>query len=160
MPACGHPRAPSASSSNFLELSPIDCLPLLHQLLNDPSKHRSQSLEMSSGAACNQELDIFTCTLQTCCREQGYVVYAPAIASNITYLVIFAVFFCIQTGLGLRYKTWGFLIGMSSGMILEVRLRESSLASCTRVTDGILRSLGMVGDTHSVRTRSISASSF
>ena len=69
---------------------------------------------------CNYNLDLDNCTLQTCCYEQGYVEYAPVLGGNAAYLAIFAIFLCLQTGIGLFYRTWGFWIGMVCGLILEI----------------------------------------
>ena len=69
---------------------------------------------------CNYNLDLDSCTIQTCCYKQAYVQYAPTLAGNAVYLAIFCIFFCLQTGLGLYYRTWGFLVGMFCGLILEI----------------------------------------
>lgn len=71
-------------------------------------------------AACNHDLDIFTCTLETCCRAQGYVHYAPALGPTVAYLAIFAAFGILQLGLGVWGRTYGFAIGMVCGLLLEV----------------------------------------
>ncbi|KAL6720042.1 phospholipid-translocating ATPase rsb1 [Lecanora helva] len=69
---------------------------------------------------CNYDLDLDSCTLQTCCYEQGYVEYPPVLGGNAAYLAIFAILLCFQTGIGLFYRTWGFWIGMVCGLILEI----------------------------------------
>ena len=69
---------------------------------------------------CNYNLDLDSCTLQTCCYAQGYVEYAPVLGGNAAYLAIFAIFLGFQTGIGLFYRTWGFWIGMVCGLILEI----------------------------------------
>lgn len=46
--------------------------------------------------------------------------YIPTLAGNATYLGIFALLFVAQTYLGIRYKTWGFMIGMLAGIALEL----------------------------------------
>ena len=69
---------------------------------------------------CNYDLDIDTCTLQTCCFSQGYIDYPPVLGGNAAYLAIFVIFFCLQAGIGFFYRTWGFLVGMTCGLLLEV----------------------------------------
>lgn len=69
---------------------------------------------------CNYDVDLNSCTLQTCCFKQGYVEYPPELAGNVAYLAIFAIFLCLQTGIGLYYRTWGFWTGMVCGLILEI----------------------------------------
>lgn len=71
-------------------------------------------------AACNDALDMNSCTLQTCCWQQAYVQYPPDLGASAAYLGIFAAFLFIQFGLGTLYRTWGFWIGMVCGLILEV----------------------------------------
>lgn len=66
--------------------------------------------------SCSNTISINDCTLETCCRQQGYVHYAPNFAATVAYLVIFAIFLFAQVGLGLVYRTWGFIIGMSCGL--------------------------------------------
>lgn len=76
---------------------------------------------MSSGAACNPSLGVYSgCTLEVCCRAQSFLSYAPNLAQNATYLAIFAVLLIMQTIMGLRFRTWGYVIGMFCGLILEV----------------------------------------
>ena len=94
-------------------------LPRLHQL--------SLSLNLRKGvrrtctmAACNNDINIDSCTLQTCCWTQGYVQYAPNLGASVGYLAIFAAFLFAQFGLGIFYRTWGFWIGVVCGLILEI----------------------------------------
>lgn len=60
------------------------------------------------------------CTIQTCPLEWAYLDYFPTYAGNLAYLVIFALLLVLQTGLGAWYRTWGFLVGMICGLLLEV----------------------------------------
>jgi hypothetical protein len=64
------------------------------------------------------ELD--SCTLSTCSLIWGEIQYQPSFSANLAYLIIFAVLLLAQAVLGWMYRTWGFLIGMSCGLILEV----------------------------------------
>ncbi|KAJ5628486.1 RTA1-domain-containing protein [Penicillium lividum] len=61
-----------------------------------------------------------SCTLATCLITEAYVYYVPSLAGNAFYLALFAVFLVIQLGLGVRYKTWGFLAGLFGGLVLEI----------------------------------------
>lgn len=45
--------------------------------------------------------------------------YRPTIAGNVTYLAIFAFFLIVHAFLGIRYKTWGVLIGTTCCFICE-----------------------------------------
>lgn len=71
-------------------------------------------------ADCDPNLDIFTCTLETCCWQQAYVQYPPNLGGSVAYLIIFALFLVAQFGIGIFYRTWGFWIGMVCGLVLEV----------------------------------------
>jgi hypothetical protein len=57
------------------------------------------------------------CTLATCSiKEYGQIDYIPSLAGNVIYLAIFAAILIVQCIQGIRYKTWGFLVGMFVGM--------------------------------------------
>jgi len=60
------------------------------------------------------------CTLDTCPITEAYVYYVPSLAGNAFYLALFAIFLVLQLGLGIRYKTWGFLAGLFGGLVLEI----------------------------------------
>ena len=60
------------------------------------------------------------CTLATCSRAQSFLNYSPNLAGNVLYLALFAAILIAQTGLGLWLRTWSFLAGMFSGLVLEV----------------------------------------
>lgn len=46
--------------------------------------------------------------------------YLPSLVGNAFFLAYYGAFLIPQVFLGIRYKTWGFLIGMISGLTLEV----------------------------------------
>ncbi|KAK1754462.1 sphingoid long-chain base transporter RSB1 [Echria macrotheca] len=50
----------------------------------------------------------------------GFMSYFPSLAGNAAFAAVFGVCLLTQLFLGFRYKTWGFMICMSGGMILEV----------------------------------------
>lgn len=60
------------------------------------------------------------CTLQTCSLLQAHYQYLPSLAGNALYAGIFGILLLIQIFLGFRYRTWGFLVGMFGGLVLEV----------------------------------------
>ncbi|KAF2666085.1 RTA1-domain-containing protein [Microthyrium microscopicum] len=60
------------------------------------------------------------CTLQTCPLECAQVEFLPSLGGNATYAAILGILLIAQIGLGVFYRTWGFLIGMICGLILEV----------------------------------------
>ena len=60
------------------------------------------------------------CTLETCSLAQSNFLYLPSLGGNVFYVILFSLLLVVQCFLGLRYRTWGFLIGMSGGLSLEV----------------------------------------
>jgi hypothetical protein len=61
-----------------------------------------------------------TCTVQTCPIQCAEVTYLPTLAGNATYAAIFGILLIAQVTLGFWYRTWGFMVGMSCGLLLEV----------------------------------------
>lgn len=65
------------------------------------------------------------CTLCTCPLKVdgiliGMMEYVPDLGGNIFFSVLFGICLLFQLYLGFRNKTWGYLIGMGGGLILEV----------------------------------------
>lgn len=60
------------------------------------------------------------CTLDTCPMACAQMDYRPNFAGNIIFAAIFGLLFVVQLGLGIKYKTWGFRVGMICGLLLEV----------------------------------------
>lgn len=60
------------------------------------------------------------CTLSTCPLSEANLSYDPSLAGNVFYTVLFALVLLLQVGLGIRYRTWGFLIAMFMGLVLEI----------------------------------------
>ena len=56
------------------------------------------------------------CSVQAC----GQISYIPNLAGNTLYTAIFAVLLLAQLFLCIRHKTFGFLVGMFGGVVLEV----------------------------------------
>jgi hypothetical protein len=60
------------------------------------------------------------CTLQTCSLKCAQVEFLPTVAGNTLYAVLLALILIAQVGLGVWYRTWGFMAGMFCGLVLEV----------------------------------------
>lgn len=65
--------------------------------------------------------NVTACTPETCSLEEyGQIHYIPTLAGNASYLGIFALLFILQAGIGMCYKTWGYMAGMLGGLALEI----------------------------------------
>lgn len=71
-------------------------------------------------ANCNLAIPNYLCTLDTCCLAQSPFQYRASFGGNLAFTIIFGVFLIPQIALGVYYKTWGFMVGMIMGLILEV----------------------------------------
>ena len=61
------------------------------------------------------------CTYATCpVKEFGQLHYIPSLAGNAFYLAIFSLGLLSQIGLGIHYRTWGYLVAMIGGTGLEI----------------------------------------
>lgn len=60
------------------------------------------------------------CTLQTCDLTLGQLDYIPNLAGNTLYAALFGLFIIAQIGLGVRYKTWGYMTALICGLVLEI----------------------------------------
>lgn len=60
------------------------------------------------------------CTVTTCPLSCAQVEYLPTLTGNVVYAVGFSLLLIAQLALGIKYKTWGFMVGMICGLILEV----------------------------------------
>ncbi|CZT16024.1 related to RTA1 domain protein [Ramularia collo-cygni] len=60
------------------------------------------------------------CTVGTCSLLLAHLTYIPSLLGNLTYLTIFAIILLVQLYLGIRHKTWGYLVGMVGGLALEI----------------------------------------
>jgi hypothetical protein len=60
------------------------------------------------------------CTLTTCSILQAQYTYDPSLSANAILASIFGLLLLIQLVLGIYYRTIGFSIAMSSGLILEI----------------------------------------
>lgn len=60
------------------------------------------------------------CTLSTCPMALANFSYIPNLAGNTLYLAIFALVLLPQLFLGIKGRTWGFMISMVVGIVLEI----------------------------------------
>ena len=60
------------------------------------------------------------CTLDICSMDYAQMSYVPSLVGNSIYLGLFGAILITQISLGIIYKTWGFMIGMICGLILEI----------------------------------------
>jgi hypothetical protein len=60
------------------------------------------------------------CTLSTCPVEIAQMPYAPNLAGNVLYMSIFSVCLVVNIGIGAWHRTWGYLVSMVFGCVLEV----------------------------------------
>lgn len=60
------------------------------------------------------------CTLDTCPASLGFVGYRPTMVGNALFAAIYAIMLIAQVGLGIKGKTWTYLVAMSLGLVLEV----------------------------------------
>lgn len=58
------------------------------------------------------------CTLQTCDLSRSYFDYPPLLPAAVAYLVYFGIFLVTQISLGFWYKTWSFLAGTLSYLVV------------------------------------------
>lgn len=63
---------------------------------------------------------VASCTVATCSLLEGQVEYQPSLGGNAFYVAIFAIALVCQLVLGIRYRIWGFLVGMFCGLVLEI----------------------------------------
>ncbi|TAQ89123.1 hypothetical protein B7494_g2515 [Chlorociboria aeruginascens] len=60
------------------------------------------------------------CTLQTCDLSMANFNYLPSVAGNAIFAVIFGLLIIGQVFLGVRYRTFGYMVAMLCGLILEI----------------------------------------
>jgi len=60
------------------------------------------------------------CTLDTCDLSLSSFLYRPTIAGNAIFAGIFVICIIGQLFLGIKHKTWGYMVAMLFGLALEV----------------------------------------
>ena len=65
-------------------------------------------------------VDKHDCNNDICSIEYGEITYLPSLGGNIAYLAIFSILLAIHLIIGIRRRTWTFLIGIACGLVLEI----------------------------------------
>ncbi|KAH7356874.1 RTA1 like protein-domain-containing protein [Rhexocercosporidium sp. MPI-PUGE-AT-0058] len=60
------------------------------------------------------------CTLQTCDLSMASFLYIPTLPGNALFAAIFGIYLVAQIFLGIKHKTWGYMVAMVLGLLLEV----------------------------------------
>ena len=60
------------------------------------------------------------CTVDACPIELSVYGYRPTLPGSATLIALYALCMFIQMGLGIRYKTWGFMVAMVLGCLGEI----------------------------------------
>ncbi|KAH6722146.1 RTA1 like protein-domain-containing protein [Leptodontidium sp. MPI-SDFR-AT-0119] len=60
------------------------------------------------------------CTLETCDLSMASFLYIPTLPGNALFAAIFGVYIVAQLFLGIKHKTWGYMIAMVMGLVLEI----------------------------------------
>jgi RTA1 like protein len=64
---------------------------------------------------------IQNCTYKTCSVEEyGQIRYIPTFDGNALYLALFSAFLIAQLWMGIKHRTWTYLVGMFGGLVLEI----------------------------------------
>jgi hypothetical protein len=63
---------------------------------------------------------ITNCTLSTCSLSNAEIYYLPSLGGNGFYIGIFSLALVSQIIFGLWYRTWGFMVGLFCGLVLEI----------------------------------------
>lgn len=80
----------------------------------------NQNMGIDPYVGCQLAIPRENCTLDTCCLAQSAFRYRVGYAGNLFFMVFFAFFVVPQVSLGFWKRTWSYMIGMVSGLILEV----------------------------------------
>lgn len=60
------------------------------------------------------------CTLDICGIEYSIFTYQPSLAANAFLAGLFGLVLLAQTYLGIRWKAWGFMVGVQLGCLVEI----------------------------------------
>lgn len=60
------------------------------------------------------------CTIETCDLNMANFLYIPTLPGNAAVAAIFGILIVGQLGLGIKYKTWGYMVAMVFGLVLEI----------------------------------------
>ncbi|KAL3473708.1 RTA1 like protein-domain-containing protein [Aspergillus californicus] len=76
------------------------------------------------------------CTLDTCPASMGSVEYVPKLWANILFMALFGAAAVVQLGLGIRYKTWTFMVATVLGLVGEIVGYNGRIALHDSIFDG------------------------
>ncbi|KAF2152230.1 RTA1-domain-containing protein [Myriangium duriaei CBS 260.36] len=65
-------------------------------------------------------VDFNACTPAICSLAWAQLQYVPTVSGGVAYAILFGLLLLAQIGLGWKHRTWGFLVGMICGLLLEV----------------------------------------
>ena len=66
-------------------------------------------------------LSVSACLATPACKEAYQQIdYIPNLAGNALFLALFGIGLCLQIWFGFRFKTWGYLVAMFGGIVLEI----------------------------------------
>lgn len=65
-------------------------------------------------------LDPELCTIETCELNMSSFLYIPSLPGNAIMAAIFGILLVGQLGLGIKHKTWGYMVAMVMGFLLEI----------------------------------------
>lgn len=60
------------------------------------------------------------CTLALCDLSLAQIDYRPSLPGNALFAALFAICFIAQFILGIKYRTWGFMVATTLGMLTEI----------------------------------------
>ena len=111
------------SSSSFSEPPISPCIliwPAIYIHIHISAYSLRLSSQAMANANCNPQIAQKICTFETCCLAQSTFHYIPSWEFNLFFAIFFGAFILPQIGLGIVYRTWGFAVGMTIGLALEI----------------------------------------
>jgi hypothetical protein len=78
------------------------------------------TLEYFMGLLEDNKCTTCLCPLEFEGRKLSSIEYIPSLGGNALFAAIFAICLVLQLFFGIRHKTWGYMIGMLGGLLLEV----------------------------------------
>ncbi|KAF2760759.1 putative RTA1 domain protein [Pseudovirgaria hyperparasitica] len=77
----------------------------------------SDSITLPSGQVIT---DLDQCTLDICPIDIARFHYLPNVAGNVFFCIVFGVCLLLQLFFGIKHKTWGYMVAMVFGLVLEL----------------------------------------
>jgi hypothetical protein len=60
------------------------------------------------------------CTIDICPLSMANMDYVPSLGGNLVFIAVFGLVLIGLLGIGIRYKTWSYMIAMTGGLLLEI----------------------------------------